>query len=148
MFQYKVLHNILYVKKMLFKLGKVTSLLCSFCKLHDETMMHLFYTCLIVKELWNELKPILSNNFIFLICTPQSAIFELLDLDTNEHLILNHLFSKCVSAMCNARTTGYLNRSHLLIYIECINDTKKKILENNAKRRNKFNKKWKNVLTN
>ena len=68
---------------MLFKLGKVTSPLCSFCKLHDETMMDRFYTCLIVKELWNELKSILSNNFIFLICTPQSAIFEFLDLDTN-----------------------------------------------------------------
>ena len=50
--------------------------------------------------------------------------------------------------MYNARTTGYLNKSHLLIYIECINDTKKKILENNVKRRKKFNKKWKNVLTN
>ena len=44
MFQYKVLHNILYANKMLFKFGKVTSPRCSFCKFHNETVMHLFMT--------------------------------------------------------------------------------------------------------
>ena len=44
MFQYKVLHNILYTNKMLLKFGKVTSPRCSFCKLHDETIMHFFMT--------------------------------------------------------------------------------------------------------
>ena len=44
MFQYKVLHNIIYANKMLFKFGKVTSPRCSFCKLHDEAIMHLFMT--------------------------------------------------------------------------------------------------------
>ena len=75
MFQCKVLHNILYANKILFKLGKVTSPRFSFCKLHDETIMHLFCDCLIVKRLWNQLKSILSNNLIFPISTPQSAIF-------------------------------------------------------------------------
>ena len=44
MFQHKVLQNILYTNKMLFKFGKVTSPRCSFCKLHDEAIMHLFMT--------------------------------------------------------------------------------------------------------
>ena len=48
----------------------------------------------------------------------------------------------------NARTTGYLNISHLLIYIKGIKDTEKKLCENDAKRRKNFNKKWKNVLIN
>ena len=30
-FQYKVLHNILYLNKMLYKFGKKVSPLCSFC---------------------------------------------------------------------------------------------------------------------
>ena len=47
MFQYKVLHNILYANKMLFKFGKVTSARCSFCKLYNETIMQ---DCLIVKR--------------------------------------------------------------------------------------------------
>ena len=40
---------------MLFKFGKVTSPRLSLCKLHDETIMHLFYGCLIFKRLWNQL---------------------------------------------------------------------------------------------
>ena len=43
---------------------------------------------------------------------------------------------------------GYLNICHLLIFIKGINDTEKKLCENDAKRRKKFNKKWKNVLIN
>ena len=41
---------------MLFKFGKVTSPRWSFCKLHDETIMYLFYDWLIVKKYginWN-----------------------------------------------------------------------------------------------
>ena len=48
----------------------------------------------------------------------------------------------------NARTTGYLNISHLLINIKGIKDTREKLCENDAKRRKKFNKKWENVLIN
>ena len=127
MFHYKVSHNILYANKMLFKFGEVTFPRCSFCKLHDETIMYLFYGCLTFKELWNQLKSILSNNLIFPICTPQSAIFIFWDLDTNEHLILNHLLLIFKMYIYNVRTTGYLNISHFLIYIKGIMDTEKKL---------------------
>ena len=40
---------------MLFKFGKVTSPRFSFCKLHNEIIMHLFYDCLTVKKLWNQI---------------------------------------------------------------------------------------------
>ena len=133
---------------MLFKSGKVTAPRCSFCKLHDETTTHLFYDCLIVKELWNQLKSIPSNKLIFPTYTPQSAIFGFWDFYKNEHLVLNHLLLIFKMYIYNARTTGYLNISHLLIYIKSIKDTEKKLCESNAKRRKKFNKKWKNVLTN
>ena len=122
---------------MLFKFEKVTSPQCFFCKLQDETTMHLFYDCLIVKKLWNKLKSILSNNLNFPISTPHSAIFRFWDLDTKEHLILNHLLLIFKMYIYNARTTGYLNISHLLIYIKGIKDTKKKLCESNGKRRKK-----------
>ena len=119
---------------MLFKFGKVTSPPCSLCKLHNETIMHLFYDCLIVKELCNQLKSIFSN-VAFLICTPQSGIFGFWHLDTNEHLVLSHLLLNFKMHVYNARTTGSLSISHLLIYIKGIKDTEKKLCENNAKRR-------------
>ena len=83
MLYYNVLHNTLYANKILFKFEKVTPQ-CSLCILHDETIMHLFYDCLIIKRLWNQLKSILSNDLIIPISTPQSAIFGFWDLDTND----------------------------------------------------------------
>ena len=81
----------------------------------------------------NQLKSILSNNFNFPISTPQSAIFRFWDLDTNEHLILNHLLLSFKMYIYNARTTGYLNISHLLIEDTKIKDTKKKLCESMQK---------------
>ena len=127
MFQCKTLHNILYAYKMLFRFWKVTSPQCSFQNIKDETIMHLLYECLIVKRLWNQLKSILWNNLIFPINTPWNAIFGLWDLDTNEHLILNHLLSIFKMFFYNARTTGYLNISHLLICLKDTNYTKKRM---------------------
>ena len=98
---------------MLFESGKVISYPCSFCKLHDETIMHHFYDYLILKRIWNQLKSILSNNLIFPITTPQGAVFGFWDLDTNQHLSLNHLLLIFKMYIYNARTTGYLNISHL-----------------------------------
>ena len=78
---------------------------------------------------------------------PQSTILGLSDLDTNKHPILNHLLLILKKCIYNARTTGYLD-INLLIYIKGIKDTEKKLRENDAKRRKKFNKKWKNILMN
>ena len=110
---------------MLFKFGNVISPQCSFWKLHEETIMHLFDDCLIIKRIWNQLKSILSNNINFPISTPQSAIVGFWDLDTNEHLILNHLLLIFKMYIYNARTTGYLNISHLLIHVKDIKDIEK-----------------------
>ena len=108
---------------MLLKFGKVYSPRCSFCKLYDEKIMHLFYDCLIVKRIWNQLKSTLSNNVNFPISMPQNAIFGFWDLDTDELLTLNHLLLISKMYIYNSRTTGYLNISHLLIYTKGIKDT-------------------------
>ena len=91
---------------MLFKFGKVTSLRCSLCKLHGETVTYIFNDCLIFKRIWNQVKSILSNNHTFLISMPQSAI-EFWDFDMNEHFILNHLLliSKCTFTMQEQQVT-------------------------------------------
>ena len=97
--------------------------------------MRLFYDCLIVKRIWNQLKSILSNIINFPISTPQSATFGFWDFDTNEHLILNQLFFVFKMYIYSARTTGDLNISHLLIYIKGIKNIEKKLCENDAKRK-------------
>ena len=42
-FQYKILNNILFLNNRLFKMGKVDSSLCSFCKVTSETITHILW---------------------------------------------------------------------------------------------------------
>ena len=52
-FQCTILKNVLYLNKKLFVFRKSTSPLCPFCKISDETVLHLFYECNIILNLWN-----------------------------------------------------------------------------------------------
>ena len=73
--QFKLLHYVFYLNKMLFTYGKSGSPLYSFCNLKNETPYHLFYECSHTNSLWNQLRHFLSNSLNIPPLTPQSAIF-------------------------------------------------------------------------
>ena len=53
---------------MLFRFGKIDSPLCSFCKMIEETPLHLFYKCIKTKLLWDQLKTLsLMKHYPFLL---------------------------------------------------------------------------------
>ena len=80
-FQYKLLNNVLYLNKVLFRFAKIVSPLCSFCKMIDESPLHLFYNCTKTKLLWDQLKEFISKEALsFPSLTPQSAILGQIDL--------------------------------------------------------------------
>ena len=54
-FQHKLLNNILFLNKMLFKFGIVSRSLCSFCNSEEETPFHIFHDCNHTQNLWNQL---------------------------------------------------------------------------------------------
>ena len=78
-FQYKILSNILFVNKMLFKLRKVESQLCSFWKAEGEIYIHLFYRSRKTSILWRQLQEFFSTALGLPIISPQSAIIGFLD---------------------------------------------------------------------
>ena len=47
LFQYKLLNNVLYLNKMLFRFGKIDLPLYSFCKMTDETPLHFNFNFLV-----------------------------------------------------------------------------------------------------
>ena len=51
-FQYRLLMNIIVTNKQLYAWGKAQNNLCTFCKSHKETVLHLFVECDLVQELW------------------------------------------------------------------------------------------------
>ena len=89
--QYRVLNNIFFVNKMLFKFRNVKSPLCSVCKAEDETYIHLFYRFKKNSIFWRELKEFFSTALSLPTISPETAIFSFL-FDALEHkLLLNHI---------------------------------------------------------
>ena len=81
-FQYKILNNVLYLNKLLYKMKIVKSQLCYFCREQNETPIHLFWNCKVTLDYWSNLqvwlRPILNLPDL----TPESALLGKLDFDT------------------------------------------------------------------
>ena len=90
-FQYKLLNNFLYLNKILFRFGKIDSPLCTFCKMIEETPLHLFYNCIKTKLLLDQLKDFTPNETLhFRSLTLQSAILGHINL-SDDYLLINHI---------------------------------------------------------
>ena len=50
--QYKILHDYIANNKFLFHIGVRDNQRCNFCNLYNQTTVHLFYECLVVKNFW------------------------------------------------------------------------------------------------
>ena len=55
-FEYKLLHNVLYHNEMLYKFGKKVSPLFSFCMEEPESQIHLFHSCTKTNFFWTQLQ--------------------------------------------------------------------------------------------
>ena len=136
-FQYKILNNILFVNKMLFKFRKVASPLCSFCKAGDETYIHLCYRFIKTFILSRQIQEFFSTALDCPSISPQTAIFRFLD-DALEHkLLINHILLVFKNYLHKARENKDLNFDVLKKYLTKIRD-----LEANLKDNDKYNKKW------
>ena len=62
--QFRVNHHIVVTNKFLFKIGKTESQLCTFCQTEIESIYHLFWDCIFVKQLIRDLKTVLDQNDI------------------------------------------------------------------------------------
>ena len=91
-FQYKMLHNVLYLNKTLFTFGKTKTPLCLFCHSCDETIKYIFLECICVKQLWTHLRRFLTNDISLPIITPQTAIFGFTNgIENNVYKIANRI---------------------------------------------------------
>ena len=65
-FQCKLLNRVIYTNKILYKMGKVASPMCSFCGKSDESLEHLFIHCEITCNFWPSVRNWLEEHDIFL----------------------------------------------------------------------------------
>ena len=73
----------------MFSFGFKASSLCSFCNSEDETPLHLFFNCHIVKSFWTQLDNYFSHDFRLRTLTPQAALLGMFnDSSINENISL------------------------------------------------------------
>ena len=61
-FQYRIVHRIIATNKLLFHMNIRNNALCSFCKIHQETIIHLFFECENIINLWRRLELWFNEN--------------------------------------------------------------------------------------
>ena len=88
-FQYKILNNILYLNERLFKFRVVDSPLCSLCRLENESVIHLFCTCIKTKKLWKRLQSWTKD--VLPCLETQMMIVGFWDNKKTEYIIINHI---------------------------------------------------------
>ena len=119
-FQYKILNNVLYLNKMLFRCRKVRSPSCYFCKSSEETLFYFH-------------KIFFSNYFTIPNISPQSAILAFMEeIQDHHYIIINHTWLIYKHYVYLSRNLGSLNFIGLKNYIletnilEAQNDPHKK----------------------
>lgn len=75
MFQFKILHRTLATNALLQKYGLKETNLCSFCNETKETISHLFWECMLVRNLWLEIAALfLVENNLTLILNVENIV--------------------------------------------------------------------------
>ena len=64
-FQYRLLHRYIALNNFLFRIKISETDKCMFCNLEKETLSHLFYYCVEVRNLWLHLKTWLNTKDIY-----------------------------------------------------------------------------------
>lgn len=94
-FQYKLLHRIIPTNSFLFKIKIKDTNLCTFCKIQEETIEHLFYECPLVHIFWVAFTQhinrfyvnfVLNKKCIFLGCQDESLFLNFLLVVTKSYI--------------------------------------------------------------
>ena len=89
-FQYKFLMRILPSNSFLLKCNIVSSSLCDFCNMHEETILHLFWECQISRDFWNRVEMLLNNKGFNITVNYEKISLGMFSLK-NENNIVNYI---------------------------------------------------------
>ena len=79
---------------MLFKFGIVSRSLCTFCNADKETPFHIFLDFTQTQNLGDQRQTYISENLGIPCLTPQSVMFNVIDTQLENRVIINHLLLK------------------------------------------------------
>ena len=127
---------------MLFRFKKTPSPVCSFCKLHDETLIHLFSSCNQFISLWIEAKLYFPEYIQLTHLSPQIATFGLGKSNGKSFLIQNMILMAFKLYVFKSRLSSTLNFNTFLHQLVKVKNVEKGAAFNNKQKHDMFLKKW------
>ena len=141
MFSFKLNHNILYLNKILFRMGKHETKWCSFCNINEETIIHFFAECHISRKLWKNLQTHYQNKIILPDITPQSAYVGFYEI-TEQCAIINHILLIFKIALYHSRTKRSCNIQYILKQISHVKNIEHEITFLDERKKEFNRRKW------
>ena len=140
-FQFKFLHRRIATNSYLFKIGITSDNLCSFCKEHPETMMHLFWECTFVQAFWNGIKQWMSKRPCFpndVFCFQSCLGF----VDNTSNILSHHFLLICRYHIHSSKLMRLYPSPTLCVqnFLTCLEVERRYALQNGNLE--KFNAKW------
>ena len=97
-----------------------------FCQSYNETVKYIFLECVCVKQLWNHLRLLLTNDISLPILTPQTTIFDFInEIENNVYKITNHILLIFKLHVYKSRENSTLELSKLINEIKKVKPLKK-----------------------
>ena len=124
--QYKIIMRIVPANYLLYKMKKVNTQSCTFCMIEPETIEHLFYECMEVKNIWfnvfREWNNVTGDVFVPSLYT---CMLGIIDKSVKQHkalnivlLIVKYFIFKCKYAQCELSVVhlAHMFRNRILLY--------------------------------
>ena len=144
-FQYKLLHRIVFTNKALYKMGIVSSSMCTFCGKFEESLKHLFIHCEITSSFWLSVTEWLKNYFTNL--HNLSATNKTFGFLRKGFLLINHIIILCKQVIFQCRNLNIKPSLSLLkAKIKITHKLELSIAKQN-KKLEVHKKKWKELLS-
>ena len=132
-FQYKLLNRIIYTNKSLYKMKMIDSPLCTFCKISDESLEHLFCRCDFIVAFWMSVVLWLKSLHIAIDSLNDSDIILGLTQKRSHWLLLNHIIIAAKLVIYHSRLKNILpSLRYLMIKLNHIESSERSIaIKNN-----------------
>ena len=127
-FQYKLLNRIIYTNKSLYKMKMIDSPLCTFCKISDESLEHLFCRCDFIVAFWMSVVLWLKSLHIAIDSLNDCDIIFGLTQKRSHWLLLNHIIIAGKLVIYHSRLKNILpSLRHLMIKLDHIESIERSI---------------------
>jgi hypothetical protein len=131
-FQYKLLNRIIYTNKSLYNMKMIDSPLCTFCKITDESLEHLFCRCDFIVAFWMSVVLWLKSLHIAIDSLNDCDIIFGLTQKRSHWLLLNHIIIVGKLVIYHSRLKNILpSLRYLMIKLDHIESIERSIATKN-----------------